>query len=143
LTARKVLLLLAGVAVLAFLVDRIVVTDAERIEDLVDEARKAVLRGDWDAVAAAVDDEVTVGERNKASLVAWWRREWQRASPASLSVDVDDVETSGDRGTARVRISPGSPYVGMWATGRLHVVKRDGGWRIAGLDDVEIRGLAR
>ena len=52
---------LAGIAALWFVVERLVVTDAERVEAVVYELADAVSRSDADAVAALLAPDVTFG----------------------------------------------------------------------------------
>lgn len=127
-------LLLAAVALvggLAWLVERLVVTDAEAVEAVLDRAASDASRGAWDAVADALDDGFREGGRDRAAFVAWARAQWTRASLRAITVDVLDVRVEGDRAAARVdaRLQPYAQRV----PGTVELERRDGAWRIVRL----------
>ncbi|MFO0931361.1 MAG: hypothetical protein U1E39_01480 [Planctomycetota bacterium] len=124
-------LLLAVVALaggLAWLVERLVVTDAEAVEAALERAAADASRGAWDAVADAFDDTYLSGGRDKAAFLAWARAQWNRAALRAITVDVLDVRVEGDRAAARVeaRLQPYAQRV----PGSVDLERRDGAWRI-------------
>ena len=120
------------------LVSWLVVTDRERVERVLDDVRAAAVRGDWDAVASHVDDDVAFGARSTESLVDGWRATWRSLALQRVDLDVGDVEVVDDRAAARVRVRPGAPLEGRWADARVHLVRRDDAWRITGVDEVRM-----
>ena len=64
---------LVGVAALWFVVERLVVTDAERVEAVVYELADAVSRSDIDAVAARLTPDVNFGSAGKIGELAMIR----------------------------------------------------------------------
>jgi hypothetical protein len=132
---KGVALALAALAAYV-LVSWLVVTDRERVERVLDEMRAAAVRGDWEAVASHVDDDVSAGAPSKASLVDEWRTRWRSFALKRVDLDVGDVDVSGDRAAARVRVFPGAPLEGHWADARVHLVRRDDAWRVTGVDEV-------
>jgi len=124
-------LLLAAVALvggLAWLVERLVVTDAEAVEAVLERAAADASRGAWDAVADALDEGFREGGRDGAAFVAWARAQWTRAALRAITVDVLDVRVEGDRAAARVdaRLQPYAQRV----PGTVELERRDGTWRI-------------
>jgi hypothetical protein len=140
---KRLLLLVLAVAGLYVLVDHLIVTDTERVERVVRDVRDAVVRNDWAAVASFVDEDVTLGARDKASLVESWRSLWRASSLSAIDADVSDVAVEGDRAVARVRVGPGGLVARSWGDGRVHFVRRDDGWKISGVDDVHYGGGIR
>src|SRR5262245_1506603 len=140
---KRLLLLVLAVAGLYVLVDHLIVTDKERVERVVRDVRDAVVRNDWAAVASFVDEDVTLGARDKASLVESWRSMWRASALSTIDADVSDVAVEGDRAAARVRVGPGGIVARSWGDGLVHFVRRDDGWKISGVDDVHYGGGIR
>jgi len=137
---KRLVVLVLVAAGLYVLVDRLIVTDRERVERVVEDVRDAVVRDDWDAVAAAVDEDVSLGARDKRALVDSWRSLWKGSGLQTLDASVDDVAVDGDRAAARVRVGPGGMLARAWGSGRVHFVRRENGWKISGVDEVSYGG---
>ena len=130
-------------ALLAWGVARLIVTDREAIDGVIEDAAVAAARDDWDAVAAAIDETVTAGARDKPALLAWLRTAARSERVTHLSASVVDAKISGDRATARVRAGGGSAE-GPWrATASVDLVRRENGWRICGVSDEQLGWFLR
>ena len=130
-------------ALLAWGIERLIVTDKEAIEAVVEAGAHAVERGDWDAVAAIFDDEVVVDGKDKRAAVRRLRAYWEASGATSLSTEVLDLVVSGDQASARVRARPGGRG---WAFGEGTVtwVRRPQGWKATGIANAQVgTGLAR
>ena len=125
-------------ALLAWGVERLVVTDREAIESLVEGAAAAVNRDDWDAVATAFDEEITAGAKTKAALLAWIRDAALRVHPTSLSAHVLDLKIAGDRARARVHASGGSNTGPFGVSAEVDLARREDGWKITGISEAEL-----
>ena len=139
---RSKLLLLAvvGAVALAFLIERLIVTDGEAITSLVADDVSAILRDDWDAVTRSIDDDYSERGRDRAQLVAWARDLWGRVQTRALSIDVQEIRVAGDHAAARIVVRPGGRLSGLEFAGRLEFVRRRDGWRIDGVaaDDASL-----
>ncbi len=97
-----VLLLVGGAA---FLLERLVVTDAEAVEALVERAADAVRDGDFEALAATLGAEFRVEGRAGEEAVAWIRKLRRNYRPLGIEAEVGDVEVAGDRAVAPTVVS--------------------------------------
>jgi hypothetical protein len=131
--------LLAVAAGVAFLVDRLVVTDREAVIARVEGAFDAAKRGDWDAFAEALDDDARWDGRGKDAAVARAKRLASMVSASTWRLTIDEVTVEGDRATVRGHVSlPGSGGAlgdGARADGLAELVERDGTWRIASVSE--------
>jgi hypothetical protein len=132
-----VLAALVGAGLLAWGIERLIVTDAEAIEAAVERGARAVERGDWDGVAAIFDDEVIEGAKDKAQIVRMLKGYWQASGATSLSTEVLDLRVSGDQASARVRARPGGRGF-AYGEGVVSWVRRESGWKAVGIADPQI-----
>lgn len=124
--------------------ERLVVTDREAIETLVEDAADAVERGDWTAAASAFDEDFRYesARQDKPAFLAWARRTWEALGDSELSASAVEVSVSGERAAVRVRITT-SILRGRPVTARIECVKRPEGWRIARLVEHDGGGFVR
>ena len=125
---RLLLAVVVALAGLAWLVARLVVTDAEAARAVLTTAADDANRGDWDAVTAAFDEDFREAGRDRTAYVAWVKGVWRTASVRAIALDVLDVRVEGDQAAARVevRLSPSAFKV----TGRVDLERRGDTWRI-------------
>jgi hypothetical protein len=131
--SRLVLAVLAVAALAAWGIERLVVTDREAIEALLDGARASVLREDWDGIRDVIADDYAERGLDRDGAVSWIRDLWRRSQMKSLTLTIDEVRVEGDRAAARVTVSPGLPFAGARFGGRVELERRTGGWRITGM----------
>ena len=137
-TRRTVVLLaIVGAAVLAWAIERLIVTDREAIEAVVERGARAIERGDWDAVASIFDDEALEGGRDRRELLRFVKSSWEATGAASLSAEVLDLAVSGDRASSRVRARPGGRGL-AYGEGVVSWVRREGGWRVTGISNAQV-----
>jgi hypothetical protein len=133
-TRTRLVLALAAIAALAaWGIERLVVTDREAIEALIEGARTAVVRGDWPALESTLADDYAERGLDRAGAIAWIQRLWRRSQLSALTVDVEDVRVEGDRAAARVTVSPTMGFGGTRFGGRVDLERREAGWRITGM----------
>ena len=121
------LVLLAGVAIL---VERLVVTDAEAIEGLLVDMRKAVAQRQLSAWRPILDDEFRWQGLDADATVRRLQGHLDRNRPTSIDVTWGPVEPRGDtcivEADARVLA-----YGGLFTYhGRLTFVRTSGGWKL-------------
>jgi hypothetical protein len=129
-TSLAVLLLLAGLVVL---VERLIVTDAEAIETVVEEAADAAGRGDVDGLLARLDETYQAEGRDREAVAAYVGQLQKIYRPTSVDARVDDVDVEGDQATAKVRFRAGVAGRPFLVKAEVRLVRRSGGWRIRGV----------
>jgi hypothetical protein len=138
-----VLALLLVLGALGWGVERLVVTDREAIESLLETSAAAVSRDDWAAFEATIDDAYAARGRDKRAFVAFVRGLKERHKPAGVGIEIGDTAVAGDQAAAHVVVKPGAPYVGLRVGGRVDVVRSPGGWRIVAVSEDEPGFLGR
>lgn len=122
------LLPLLGVA--AFVVERLVVTDAEAVEARIEAAAEAADRRDFEALRAYLSRDFSADGRDREAFADWVERQVRAGDPRGIEVDLDEV-TVGE-GEARVR---GELRFGAWgrtlhAKFEARLVLEEDEWRI-------------
>ena len=135
---RSILALVVVLAAAAIGVERWIVTDREAIHALVEDAAEAVARDDWVALAEAFDEEAAYGARDKAALVNWIRTEQRTHHATHVQAVVGETKLNGDTASARVRATGTGPYGPFVVTADVDFVRRESGWKIAGVRDPEL-----
>jgi hypothetical protein len=135
-----------GVVVLGLLawgVERLVVTDREAIEHLLERTAAAAGRGDWDGVAGALADAFRSQQtrQDKGPFLSWLRSAWESFGRPAPRVAVRETAVEGDTAASRVRVTVAGFPVAIDA--RIELVRTDDGWRIARLVEYATGGLAR
>lgn len=121
---------LVVLAALGFLLERLIVTDEEAVEALVEDAAKAVREGDFQALTAllALDFEAEGRERDEA--VAWIRTLTRRWRPLGVEAKVQKVEVEGDTAKAPTLVSMTVMARPVRFLVEVDCKKTDRGWRI-------------
>ena len=132
-----VLLALVGAGLVAWGIERLIVTDREAIEAAVDRGARAVERGDWEGVASIFDDVEIEGARDKAQVVRMLRGYWETSGATSVSAEVLDLKVSGDRASARIRARPGGRGF-AYGEGVVSWVRREDGWKATGIANPQV-----
>jgi hypothetical protein len=122
------LLLIGG---LVFLVERLIVTDAEAVEALVEQAAEAAREGDFEALGALLMPEFTVEGRTGKEAVDWIRKLRRNYRPLGIEVEVGDVQVAEDRSRAPTLVSMTVMARPVRFRAAVHCQRIDGGWRIA------------
>lgn len=131
LSPRRIVAFLLAFAALGYGIERLVVTDREAIEELLERAAATVSHDDWDGFAATVDDDFAARGRNKPAFVAFVRTLKDRYKPGGVGLEIGGATINDDRAAAPVVVLPGAPYVGMRVGGHVDLVRTGAGWRIA------------
>lgn len=99
---RRAIWLGAAIALgaLAWGIERLVVTDTEAIEALVERAEEAVRDGDFETLAGLLHPDYEAEGRDRDEAVRYVRRLWRRYRPVGLDVELGTVRVEGDRAEA-------------------------------------------
>ncbi len=143
LTPRRWLLAILVLFAAGLGVERLVVTDREAIEALLERATSAVSRDDWDGLANALDEGYTERGRDKQAFVAHVRDLKERHKPQGVGIEIGETSVDVDHAVTPVVVKPGAPYIGIRIAGRVHFVRTGDGWRIAGVADIDTTMLGR
>lgn len=129
-SGRTLLLGVFLLGALALFLERVIVTDGERIEALVERCVSTVKAEDWDAFTGCLHPEFRAEERDREAAVAYARSLWGRYRPVGLSVDLDDIDVDGDRAACDAEIRAnvlGRPSV---VPVRLEFQREGDAWRL-------------
>lgn len=123
------LLLLGG---LAFFLDRMIVTDREAIETLVETATEAARAGDFEALAEALDDDYQGKGGSRDGALRLVKSLWATWKPMNLDTDLGEIEVDGDHAEAPMTVT--GQVLGRPLALKLRTTfrKRDKGWKLAG-----------
>ena len=143
LTPRRILVVILVLWAVGFGVERLVVTDREAIESLLERAAASVSHDDWDGFATALADDYAERGRDKKAFVAFVRGLKERHKPQGVGIDIGDPKVEGDRATTQVVVKPGAPYIGTRIGGRVELLRTKDGWRISGVVEDETNFLGR
>ena len=105
LAGRRWVWILLGLVAAVVLVERLIVTDAESIEALVEDAEEAGNARDWDALLGLLSPEFVYEGRDREETVALVQRLVTRFDPQGVTFSISKLEIQGDRATARARIN--------------------------------------
>lgn len=120
-------LLLVG---LGLLVERLIVTDAEAVEGLLEDARRAVQARDLAGLRPLLDDAFVWNGLGPDEAVRRLQREVDRSGPTRIDVSWGAVEPRGDACDVAVHARVFA-YGGLLPLeGRLTFVRTSAGWRI-------------
>lgn len=144
-TWKRFLLLLVAIVGIYLLVSWLVVTDAERVEGILDSAVAALAARDAEAALAAVPPDFSHDGVDRAALLEGGRSGLKRFPPRAIETLNRRIEVKGDRAEAALWLrsfpAPGSdfpyPVDTEWS---LSLVKRAEGWRIVRIDLKEVAG---
>ncbi len=133
------LLLLLVAAGVGIGLERLIVTDAEAVEDVVVEATKAVDRGDFEAFGRLLSPTYRGEGGTRDGAVARVRKAWRADGPRALASTVIGVQVDGD--AARAQVNVRGFFLGRLFLFRLDVgfVREADGWRVA---SAEVRDSA-
>jgi DNA-binding GntR family transcriptional regulator len=128
---RPTFLALLAIALLAYGIERLIVTDAEAIEALAERAGRAVADRDWENLRGCLSEDFHYGSLDRDGTVTLVRRLVERHDPKGIRVLMQHIEVHGDEAQAE-GIVVGRAY-GRPARVVVSVDLRrvDGDWRIA------------
>lgn len=130
---RLLLLILLAVGGIAWLVERLVVTDAEAIGSAVTRLASSASAKDWEAFEALLADDFDSPWGDRAKFTRMLAELMKRYDVKDTGVRLGDVTVRGDRGAAAVTALPGAPFQGLRVQGRVDLVRTDDGWRVVGV----------
>lgn len=121
---------LAVVAGLVLLVERLIVTDAEAVEALIERAAEAVRQGDFEALADTLEADFTVDGRTGEEALTWIRRLYRNFRPLGIEVEIGEIEVVDDRAMAPTVVSMTVMARPFRFAASVHCQRTDGDWRI-------------
>ena len=121
---------LLGVGGLVLLVERLIVTDAEAVDALVQRAAEAVREGDFEALAATLGAGFTVEGRTGEEALDWIRKLRRNFRPLGIEAEVGEVEVSEDRALAPTVVSMTVMARPVRLRAAVHCRRGEDGWRI-------------
>jgi len=103
-TVRSRLLALMILALAAYGVERLIVTDTEAIEGLAEAMAEDIRTSSWDALEGRLHEEFTYDGKDRAATVAHVRSLVGRYHPTEVGVILFDIEVDGDDARAKGQI---------------------------------------
>ena len=127
----RLLLLLVVLGGVVYLVDRLVVTDREAIEALVERAVQTTREGDFEALGELVDLEYEGKGGSREGVLRLVKSTWSTWRPVQLDADIGEIDVQEGTGEAPVVVT--GQVAGQPIALRLAVrfVEREDGWKIA------------
>jgi len=84
----------------AYGIERLIVTDAEELQTLAEDAATAVQGRDWTGLASLLDEDFTYAGRDRAATLAYVRSLVSRYQPTATRIDLTAIEIDGDEAQA-------------------------------------------
>lgn len=101
LAVRSQFLALLVLAMAAFAIERLIVTDAEAIEALAERAAQATFERDWTALEACLDEDFHYGRLDRRGTLDLVQGLVARHNPTRVSVTLFDIEVDGTAAKAK------------------------------------------
>lgn len=134
---RRAALVALGVLALVLLIERLVVTDAEAIESMMEGAAEALDAGDFDRLGSFLHESFASQGQDRETVLAYIRRLHAGYRPTGLNARMEGVVVEGDGAT-------GVGHVGMQVLGRPHRVRLrmtflrgPDGWQMASAEPID------
>lgn len=141
---RLALLILFAAGALAWLVARLVVTDAEAIESTVTRMAETASAQDWKTFESLLADDFESAWGDREKLPRAVAELMKRFDVRKAEVRCGEITVRGDRGAASITVLPGAPARGFPVPARVDLVRTDDGWRVVAITtDVETPGGIR
>ncbi len=136
-------MILVVVAGLTVAIERLIVTDAEALEQWAEDAGEAASDVDLERLRALMADEVTFQHRDLDATMEHLGGQLRKYAPRNVAVELRQIEVHGDVAHSDARIScvvVGRP---VRLAAKLHFQRADGVWRLSKVENVTQAGLAR
>ena len=126
---------LLALAALGWGIERLVVTDAEAVDHVLEDAAKAFDRKDFEGLGALLHEDFVQDGTPREQALARLEALSKRFGPVGTSVDVNDIEVDGDEASSRVTVRVRALGQVLPLTGRVRLLKDAAGdWRIRSAD---------
>jgi len=141
---RLVLLLVLAAGGLAWLVERLIVTDAEAIESTVERLAAHASTGRWADFEALLSDDFDSPWGDKGKFPKAVADLMKRFDVKTAAVTCGQITVRGDRGAAAVTVRGSGAAAGFPVPGRVDLVKTSDGWRVEAVtSDLDASGWRR
>jgi hypothetical protein len=127
----KLLLPLVVLGGVALLVERLIVTDGEAVQGLVDDAAEAVREGDFQGLRGMLAESYRGEGRTPDGAVDRVKGLWKVFRPSGLSAQTLEVEVEGDRARAPVNVRGAVAGRAFVVSLDVEFVREEGGWKVA------------
>jgi hypothetical protein len=125
------LMLAAG---LGLVIERLVVTDSEAIESLVEDATKAIATRDFEKLREHLTEDFSYGHRDRDASLAYLEEAARRYAPRRIDVVASQIAPHGDRADCHAALRV-YVYGRVFALDAMvHFAREDDGWRISGAE---------
>ena len=98
---RSKFLLILAVGLLIWGVERLIVTDAEAIENLAEETTEDIRTGRWEQLASRMHEDFQYQRMDRDGTVAYVQRLMENTKPTNVGVSLYDIEVDEDTATAK------------------------------------------
>jgi hypothetical protein len=129
-TARGLLLATLAVGALAVAAERLIQTDREALEALLQRAADAASLGDVRALARTLDEDYAAEGRNREQAVAYARTLWDRYRPTGLRITQEIRDLGEDEAHAEALVSARVMGIPVRVPVALVYRRTGDGWRI-------------
>ncbi len=136
---RSQFLGLLVLVLLAYGIERLIVTDAEALQAVANDAAAALRDRDWDHLEGLLTVDFTHDGRDRAATVAYARTLVMRYRPVGVRIGLTEIQVQDDDAEARAIIE--ATVLGRPAGRAVHVRFRRtaGGWRLCEIEGDERR----
>jgi hypothetical protein len=140
---RIVFLGIVVLGLVAWGIERLVVTDREAIEHLLERTAASIERGDWDGVSRSLSDDFRsqATKQDKEPFLAWVKSAWSTFGEPAPRVSVRETVVEGDTAASLVRVTVAGYPAPIDA--RIECKRTEDGWRIARLVEYSMGSFAR
>lgn len=131
---------LAAILLIGFVVERLWVTDSERIQAWGEDAAAALMDRDRAALGALLHEDFTLGERDREATLDWVLGLHARYRPTRVEIALGEIEFEGDVARVFGQVITGIAGRPVRAGGQMVFEKGAEGWL---LRSVALEGLPR
>jgi len=117
-------------ALLAFGIERWIVTDAEAIEALGEEAAAALRERDPEALKGLLDEDFHFDRRDRSATLTQVRRLLERYQPTGIQIRLGKIKVDGDRAHALGQIQGQASGYRSGYQVEVELIRGEEGWKL-------------
>lgn len=131
-----ILALLLGLTLLAFVVERLVVTDLEALEAWAERATAALQASDMEAFDDLITEDFTYGRMDREAALRFAESASRQVSESGIQIVLRKIEIDGDTAEATAQIFGTAIGRRYRLETPVRLERGDDGWRLAHADAV-------